>query len=210
MSLTATIIPVFDTIGVPLEVRLPVIAALPACTKENLQKLQKWLVENREYDGDAWRDMFWLADNHDTIAAMPSDTEEGTSSETPIDPHWQSPFVGKPIDDILNFMENIPQSHRELVDSHHFVVLDKDLREQGLVKMYRRKDWADPDEDFTGLRCPEVFQNGVTWYAQLAGLACMDLSPLEGGDWEARVDPSLGPPGGDPGWWDRQDATVPS
>jgi len=145
---------------------------------------------------------------------MPEDTEEGTDSGTPTNQHWQSPFVGKFIADILNFMENIPRSHHEIVDPNHFVIMDADLKDRGLVKLYRRKDWADPDEDFTGKSCPEVWQNGVTSYAQPASLAWMDFSPLQGGDWERRVHPGVmnyvGTEDHDPNWWYREDTSIGS
>lgn len=179
---------VFDTIGVPSE------------------KLDRWLIENRA----SWVDMFWLADRLDTI---PSGPDEGTDSSSPTNPHWRSPWIGKDIIEILDFMESIPDSHRDFIDKHHFVVLDQDLRDKGLVRVYRLKTWADDDCSYE--RCPDVHKNGVTFLTFSASYVGVQLLSMQGGDWEREVEAEWSHAGydnmqhEDSNWWEHEEPRPP-
>lgn len=76
---------------------------------------------------------YWLADSYDNLPKEESD--EGT--ECPVDPTWRSPFIGKPIEDLVEFLRKVPPDRG--INKYHFMVLDKkQYEEKGWLKVYKR------------------------------------------------------------------------
>lgn len=70
---------------------------------------------------------YWLVSSYENL---PQDGDEGT--ECPIDPTWRSPFIGKTIEDLVEFSSKAPADRG--LNKIHFMVLDK--------KQYNEKGWV--------------------------------------------------------------------
>jgi hypothetical protein len=72
--------------------------------------------------------MVWLADTYDSLPDFhPKLQYSGTPH--PVDQSWASPFVGKSIEDVANFIRNTPKPPKPLCKKF-FALLQKDLYEK--------------------------------------------------------------------------------
>ena len=90
----------------------------------------------------------WLADYHENLPDYrPNYNTLGT--KPPIDSAWQSPFVGKSIADVANFVRNTPKPPKPL-SRRFFAVLQKDFFEQSDMMLICRISPGDDKDEIEG------------------------------------------------------------
>ncbi|KAL8922959.1 MAG: hypothetical protein Q9172_003337 [Xanthocarpia lactea] len=111
---------------------------LVALTDQSTQTLNSVLQKAR--DGSTV-DLWWwyLVATLDYRAAPQRDEErKGPGTQAPIDPSSPSPFVGKSLEDVAQWLRGKPQSVD--VDARFFGVLDKQTAKSGKVAVCRLND----------------------------------------------------------------------
>ncbi|KAF2135351.1 uncharacterized protein K452DRAFT_314061 [Aplosporella prunicola CBS 121167] len=86
----------------------------------------------------------WLAT--DTVE-VPITSDHPNMTITPLDPSWRSPYLGKTIPNIVNFLKSLPQS--EDFDRRHFLTIDEECiqGERRWIKGYRIEGGLDDKEN---------------------------------------------------------------
>lgn len=70
-------------------------------------------------------------DEYGTLPDYRGSAESGT--ETPIDPDWRSPFIGKTIPDVVAFMRNTPKPPKPLSKRYCAVLTNDSLDEETVL-----------------------------------------------------------------------------
>lgn len=138
----------------------------------------------------------------DTPDGLQSLGESGSlGTKTPIDPAWRSPWASKSMDNILSFMQSLPESH-VAINREHFVIVTHTLEERGTLWCYR-VGHGEGVEDRSAAE-GETASTPFTRFACQATEAAEMLFPMQSGDWERYVEEYvLRPDHDDAGWWDR-------
>lgn len=76
---------------------------------------------------NANKNNFWLADSYSNLPQKQGDG----GTQCPIDPTWRSPFIGKSIQHLVEFVRSAPIGRG--INKFHFLVLEK--------KQYDDKGW---------------------------------------------------------------------
>lgn len=93
------------------------------------QTLNTILDNNAKHISDEY--VLWLADSYDTLPDYRGRWTGGT--ETPIDPNWRSPFIGKTIPDVVAFMRATPKPPKPLSKRYCAVLTWKYFKTETLL-----------------------------------------------------------------------------
>ena len=94
----------------------------------------------RAHDDPSVNNWWWYLASLD-YATAPRWRPDGTGesgTKTPIDPSFSSPFVGKGLEDIAQWLKGKPKS--VVVDDRYFGVLDKQTEKSGKIAICRLND----------------------------------------------------------------------
>jgi hypothetical protein len=79
----------------------------------------------------------WLADKYENLPDYANGLSlEGTA--TPIDPEWQSPFIGQTIDEAMDFIRNAPKPPKPLCKVFCAVLQHGELAQDTVLFICRR------------------------------------------------------------------------
>ncbi|KAL8834669.1 MAG: hypothetical protein Q9176_007354 [Flavoplaca citrina] len=112
--------------------------ALFALTDFSLETVNSVL--QRAHDDPSVNNWWWYLATLDYVTA-PRRRPDGTGesgTKTPIDPSFSSPWVGKGLEDIAQWLKGKPES--VVVDDRYFGVLDKEAGKSGKIAICRLND----------------------------------------------------------------------
>ncbi|GIZ46692.1 hypothetical protein CKM354_000980900 [Cercospora kikuchii] len=100
-----------------------VLEDMPVADIENVFRSQE----------DYGNERLWLADDYNNLPDFYFHLPSHPHTKLPLDPNWQSPFRGKTVADVAEFLRSVPKPRKPLCKTY-FAVLDKTLyREQGHI-----------------------------------------------------------------------------
>ena len=131
------------------------------------------------HDGSTVEAWWWYLPTTDYAAAprYSDDPVDQKWTRRPIDRSYYSPFVGKGMKDVVQWIRNKPKDVK--LDSHHFGILDKEAGKSGKVVLCRIGD-------------AHLKGNRVTCMLWNAGTSTLTLGGLEYGDWDDHLSGNIG------------------
>lgn len=130
----------------------------------------------RAHDDPSVNNWWWyLATlNYATAPRRRPDGTGESGTKTPIDPSFSSPWVGKGLEDIAQWLNGKPET--VVVDDRYFGVLDKEAEKSGKIAICRLNDDAEKAEEV------------ASCILRKADVSTLFLAGLDSGlDWEELV-----------------------